>query len=102
LNSDSSVRKIKGSSRPIMSQTDRAFLLSAIEVIDCVIIFEEENPKRLIENIRPDVLVKGGDYLREEIVGSDIVEKNGGRVEVVNFLEGESTTRIVNLILEQA
>ena len=102
LNSDSSVRKIKGPSRPIMSQTDRAFLLSAIEVIDCVIIFEEENPKRLIENIRPDVLVKGGDYLREEIIGSDIVEKNGGRVEVVNFLEGESTTRIVNLILEQA
>jgi len=102
LNSDSSVRKIKGPSRPIISQIDRAFMLSAIEVIDCVVIFEEESPKRLIEKVHPDVLVKGGDYLQENIVGSDIVEKNGGRVEVVNFLKGKSTTNIVNFILEQA
>ena len=102
LNSDSSVRKLKGRQRPIMLQADRAFLLSALEVIDCVVVFDEETPERLIETVLPDVLVKGGDYLAEDIVGYDIVMNNGGMVEIVPFVEGKSTTGIVNLIMEQA
>ena len=102
LNSDSSVRKLKGLRRPIMSQADRALLLSALEAIDCVVIFDEETPALLIETVLPDVLVKGGDYLAEDIVGYQTVTKNGGRVEVVSFVEGKSTTGIVNLIMEQA
>ena len=102
LNSDSSVRKLKGASRPIMSQADRALLLSALAAIDCVVIFDEETPARLIATVLPDVLVKGGDYIAEDIVGYETVTKNGGRVEVVSFVEGKSTTGIVNLIMEQA
>ena len=102
LNSDSSVRKLKGARRPIMLQADRALLLSALEAIDCVVIFDEETPARLIETVLPDVLVKGGDYVAEDIVGYETVTKNGGRVEVVSFIEGKSTTSIVNLIMEKA
>jgi len=102
LNSDSSVRKLKGLRRPIMSQADRALLLSALAAIDCVVIFDEETPARLIETVLPDVLVKGGDYIAEDIVGYETVTKNGGKVEVVSFVEGKSTTAIVNLIMEQA
>lgn len=101
LNSDSSVGKIKGPTRPILSQFDRAFLLSSIEVVDCVVIFEEETPLRLIEVVCPNVLVKGGDYNKEDIVGHDFVKKNGGSVEIVSFLKGKSTTGILNLIMEQ-
>ena len=100
LNSDTSVRKLKGPTRPIMLQADRAFLLSALEAIDCVVIFNEETPARLIETVIPDVLVKGGDYIAEEIVGYDTVTKNGGRVEIVPFLEGKSTSGMINLIME--
>ncbi|HJL94929.1 MAG TPA: D-glycero-beta-D-manno-heptose 1-phosphate adenylyltransferase, partial [SAR324 cluster bacterium] len=85
-----------------MSQGDRALLLSAIEAIDCIVIFDEETPARLIETVLPDVLVKGGDYIAEDIVGYKTVTKNGGRVEVVNYIEGKSTTGIVNLIMEKA
>ena len=84
-----------------MSQADRALLLSALEAIDCVVIFDDETPARLIETVLPDVLVKGGDYLVEDIVGYQTITKNGGRVEVVNFIEGKSTTGIVNSIMEQ-
>ena len=101
LNSDSSVRKIKGANRPILAQSDRAYLLSALEAIDCVVIFEEDTPLSLIEEICPNVLVKGGDYLKEDIVGHDFVVNNGGRVEVVRLLEGKSTTGIVNSIMEK-
>lgn len=100
LNSDTSVRKLKGPTRPIMLEADRAFLLSGLEAIDCVVIFNEETPARLIETVIPDVLVKGGDYIAEEIVGYDTVTKNGGRVEIVPFLEGKSTSGMINLIME--
>ena len=100
LNSDMSVQKLKGPTRPIMLQADRAFLLSALEAIDCVVIFDEETPERLIESVIPDVLVKGGDYIAEEIVGYDTVTKNGGRVEIVPFLGGKSTSSMINLIME--
>ena len=70
-----------------MPQDDRAFLLSALEAIDCVVIFDEETPARLIETVIPDVLVKGGDYLAEDIVGYNTVTKNGGRVKIVPIVE---------------
>ena len=101
LNSDSSVLKLKGPSRPIMPQADRALLLSALEAIDCVVIFDEETPARLIETVIPDVLVKGGDYLAEDIVGYNTVTNNGGKVEIVPLVEGKSTTSILNSIMEQ-
>ena len=102
LNSDSSVRKLKGPRRPIMTQADRAYILSAIEVIDYIVIFDEETPARLIQKVRPDVLVKGGDYLPEDVVGYDTVTKNGGCVKIVPFVKGKSTTVIVNSILEKS
>ena len=102
LNSDSSVRKLKGPRRPIVTQAARAYLLSAIEAIDCIVIFDEETPARLIQSVNPDVLVKGGDYLPEDIVGYDTVTENGGGVKIVPYGEGKSTSGIVNSILEQS
>ena len=101
LNSDASVSLLKGSRRPIITQTDRAYLLSAIEAIDCIVIFDEETPARLIKIVNPDVLVKGGDYLADDVVGNDIVKKNGGYVKIVPYVEGKSTSEIVNSILDQ-
>ena len=101
LNSDSSVRKLKGPRRPIMTQADRAYLLSALEAIDYIVIFDEETPARLIQTVSPDVLVKGGDYLPEDVVGYDTVTENGGCVKIVPYVEGKSTSGIVNSILEQ-
>ena len=102
LNSDASVSLLKGTRRPIMTQTDRAYLLSAIEAIDCIVIFDEETPARLIKIVNPDVLVKGGDYLPDDVVGNDIVKKNGGCVKIVPYVEGKSTSEIVNSILDQS
>ena len=102
LNSDSSVRKLKGPLRPIMTQDDRAYLLSAVEAIDCIVIFDEETPAKLIQSVNPDVLVKGGDYLPKDVVGYDTVKENGGCVKIVPYVEGKSTSGIVNSILEQA
>ena len=102
LNSDSSVRKLKGPRRPIMTQADRAYLLSAIEAIDCIVIFDEETPARLIQIVSPDVLVKGGDYLSEDVVGCDTVKENGGCVKIVPFVDGKSTSEIIKSILEQS
>ena len=102
LNSDASVSKLKGPHRPIMTQTDRAYLLSAIGVIDCIVIFDEETPAKLIKIINPDVLVKGGDYISADVVGNDIVKKNGGCVKIVPYVEGKSTSGIINSILGQS
>ena len=102
LNSDSSIKKIKGPRRPIMTQDDRAYLLSAIEAIDCIVIFDEDTPAKLIQTVSPDVLVKGGEYLPEDVVGYDTVTENGGYVKIVPYVEGKSTSGIVNSILEQS
>ena len=102
LNSDSSVRKLKGPLRPIMIQADRAYLLSAIEAIDCIVIFDEETPARLIQSVSPDVLVKGGDYLPEDVVGYDTVTESGGCVKIVPYVEGKSTSGIINSIMGQS
>lgn len=98
LNSDASVKRLKGNDRPINSQEDRAELLSALEFVDYVIIFEEDTPYNLIKKIQPDVLVKGGDYSPENVVGKDIVEARGGKLKLLQFVEGKSTTGIIKKI----
>jgi D-beta-D-heptose 7-phosphate kinase/D-beta-D-heptose 1-phosphate adenosyltransferase len=98
LNSDGSVRRIKGAHRPILPQQDRAALLAALACVDLVILFEEDTPLLLIEALKPDVLVKGADYAREAVVGHELVEKFGGRVVLVPLVENLSTTGIVERV----
>ncbi|RXJ75938.1 bifunctional heptose 7-phosphate kinase/heptose 1-phosphate adenyltransferase [Aliarcobacter skirrowii] len=98
LNADSSVRKLKGSSRPINSQDDRAYILASLESVDYVVIFEEETPYELIKLIKPHVLVKGGDYEGKEVVGQDIADE----LKLVQFVDGKSTTNTIKRINENA
>jgi len=98
LNSDSSVKELKGEDRPINSFEDRATLLSAIESVDFVIMFEEQTPENLIKEIVPDILVKGGDYNIEDIVGYQTVIQNGGQVKTLSFYDGYSSTNYINKI----
>ena len=98
LNSDSSVRKIKGEKRPILSQNDRAEIIASLEMVDYVLIFSEETPYKVIARLAPDVLVKGADYKKGEIVGKDIVESSGGRVVKVRQVPGRSTRNIIRRI----
>lgn len=100
LNSDSSVRGIKGELRPIVPEDERAEVLSALEAVDMVVLFDEPTPLGLIEAIVPDVLVKGADWAEDEIVGSEVVKSHGGRVKRVELVEGRSTTNIIGRILE--
>lgn len=95
LNADDSVRRLKGPSRPVNPQHDRATVLAALRCVDHVVFFHDDTPLRVIEDILPDVLVKGGDYTRDTVVGADVVEAHGGRVEIVPLLEGRSTTSII-------
>jgi len=98
LNSDFSVRKIKGEKRPLLSQDDRAEILASLEMVDYVLIFSQETPHKIIASVVPDVLVKGGDYRKDEIVGRDIVESSGGRVISVKQIPGRSTRNIIRKI----
>src|SRR3989338_5314219 len=98
LNSDSSIRKIKGSARPINKQLDRARVLSALTCVDYLTIFSEDTPLRLIKLIQPDVLVKGGDWQAEKIVGADFVKSHGGKVLAISYIKGYSTTKLINKI----
>lgn len=95
LNGDASVRRLKGEDRPVQDERARAEVLAALEAVDLVVVFDEDTPIRLIEQIRPSVLVKGGDYTREQVVGYEVVETNGGEVLLVDVLEGHSTTSLV-------
>lgn len=95
LNSDSSVKKLKGKDRPINKQHSRAVLLSAIEFVDAVTIFNEPTPEKLIHAIKPDILVKGGDWKKKDIIGADFVENYGGVVKTIPYLKGFSTTNIL-------
>jgi D-beta-D-heptose 7-phosphate kinase/D-beta-D-heptose 1-phosphate adenosyltransferase len=95
LNTDSSVRKIKGPHRPINSQADRAGVLAALECVDYIVYFSEETPERLIRQVRPDVLVKGADYKIHEIVGAEFVQSHGGHVRRVGLLPGRSSSSIM-------
>lgn len=98
LNSDQSVRKLKGAGRPYVSEIDRAYILSQLIPVDAVSIFEEETPLNLIKVVKPDVLVKGGDYSIDNIVGKNEVEQDGGTVVAIPLVEGKSTTGLIEKI----
>lgn len=95
LNSDKSVRSIKGPSRPINNENDRAEILSALRCVDYVVMFDEDSPRNLLDEIKPDVYTKGGDYTIETLPEADIMRKNNTRVEFISFVEGKSTTNII-------
>ena len=96
LNTDLSVKKLKGENRPVNDEFARAMLLAALQFVDYVILFDEDTPLQLITSIVPDILVKGSDYAVENIVGADIVIAHGGEVRTINFVEGYSTSNIIN------
>ena len=98
LNSDSSVRTIKGEERPLVCEEDRAEVLAALEFIDFITIFPESTPLELINHLKPDILIKGGDWAEDKVVGRDEVKKWGGRVAIIPEVEGKSTTNIVEKI----
>jgi len=98
LNSDASIKRIKGAKRPIVPQAERAEILAAMEFVDYITIFDEDTPFTLITQVKPDVLVKGGDWAIEEIVGGDFVIARGGRVVALPFTAGKSTTGIIERI----
>jgi D-beta-D-heptose 7-phosphate kinase/D-beta-D-heptose 1-phosphate adenosyltransferase len=98
VNSDESVRAIKGERRPILSQDARAELLAALSCVDGVVIFEEEDPLKVIQYLMPHILVKGGDWKEEEIVGADVVKKAGGKVVRIPYIGGFSTTDVIKKI----
>ena len=98
INTDASVRRLKGQERPFIGQKDRAFMLAALESVDYVVMFAENTPARLIAMVQPDVLVKGGDWSTDEIVGREVVEARGGRVVRVPLAKGHSTTRLAKQI----
>lgn len=101
MNSDASVRRLKGDRRPIVAGEDRAFVLSHLDCVDYVCMFEDDTPAALIDALVPDVLVKGADWNVKDIVGRETVEKAGGRVEVIEYLPDRSTTGIIGRILER-
>jgi D-beta-D-heptose 7-phosphate kinase/D-beta-D-heptose 1-phosphate adenosyltransferase len=101
LNSDASIRRLKGDKRPLLGEVERAQILAALDCIDYLVIFDEDTPLELIRVLQPDVLAKGADYQVDEVVGKDLVESYGGRVELVQFVEGKSTTNIINEILSR-
>lgn len=96
LNSDASVLRLKGPTRPINSVAARSLVLAALEMVDYVVVFDEDTPYNLITKVKPDVLVKGGDYQIDHIVGGDFVKKNGGTVCTIPFVDGFSTTSILD------
>ena len=98
VNADASVERLKGPGRPAVPQGDRALVLAALESVDAVTLFNEDTPRELLAALLPDILVKGGDYSPEEIVGKEEVEAAGGRVEVIGFIEGRSTTQLIKRI----
>ena len=95
LNSDISVIKLKGSNRPIDDQSNRILKLSKLDDVDAIIIFHDDNPLKLIKDINPDILFKGADYKDKEIIGSEFIIENGGKVELIDILNGYSTTNII-------
>ena len=98
LNADASVRRLKGPERPVNEERDRAEVLGALACVDLVVIFREDTPDRLIHAVRPDVLVKGGDWKKKDIVGGPFVESYGGKVRVIPFVKGFSTTGLLEKI----
>lgn len=102
LNTDDSVKRLKGSSRPVNDEKSRAVVLAALEFVSAIVFFNEDTPYNLIKTVQPDVLVKGNDYKPEDIVGYDIVMKKNGKIETIELVEGFSTTNIINKIKNSA
>ncbi|WP_297404372.1 D-glycero-beta-D-manno-heptose 1-phosphate adenylyltransferase [uncultured Cetobacterium sp.] len=98
VNSDSSVKRLKGENRPINGEVDRAELLCGLKAVDYTVIFPEDTPCELLDDLKPSIHVKGGDYEKDDLPETNIVEKNGGEVRILGFVEGKSTTNIVNKI----
>lgn len=98
LNTDNSVGRFKGPNRPLQDQQSRARVLAALSFVDLVVLFDEDTPKNLISELLPDILVKGSDYLAENIVGADVVQQNGGVVKTIDFVPGYSTSRVIEKI----
>lgn len=101
LNSDASIRRLKGEKRPLLDEAERAQILAALDCIDYLTIFDEDTPLELLQVLRPQVLVKGGDYQAIEVVGKDLVESYGGRLELIQFVDGKSTTNIIEKVLSR-
>jgi len=99
LNSDASVRKLKGAGRPLVHERDRAHLLAALQAVDFIVLFGDETPQRLIREVQPHILVKGADYKVKDIVGNDIVRASGGRVVRIPLEKGRSTTSLIHKII---
>lgn len=102
INSDLSVRRLKGPARPVRSEAERAYVVASIEAVDLVVIFGEDTPLELVKLLQPDVIVKGGDYTEESIVGAAEVRSRGGRVVVVPLTPGQSTTSIIEKLGERS
>lgn len=100
INSDNSVKRIKGKGRPIQAEQARARTIATIECVDYVVIFDEDNPLRVIQKLEPDLLVKGSDWKKDEVVGKDFVKTYGGKVHLVDYIPGFSTTNIIQKIEE--
>ncbi len=100
-NSDASVKRLKGDKRPLQKEIDRANILAALKSTDCVAIFDDDTPLSLIEFLVPDILVKGADWAIDKVVGREIVEEHGGKVLTIPFLEGRSTTGVVETIIDR-
>ncbi|MFA5834920.1 MAG: D-glycero-beta-D-manno-heptose 1-phosphate adenylyltransferase [Bacteroidota bacterium] len=101
MNSDASVKRIKGDLRPIVKEEDRAFVLSQLACVDAVCLFDEDTPYNIISLLLPDILVKGADYSLNDIVGKDIVERAGGKVQTIEFVPDKSTSNIVETIVSR-
>ena len=102
INSDASVRRLKGPERPVRSEAERAYVVAALEAVDCVVVFDEDTPLELIRTLHPDVLVKGGDYTEATIVGAPDVRSWGGEVQVIPLTPGQSTTNIIHTLRGKA
>ena len=101
INSDSSVQKLKGRRRPILLEQERAEILSGLGCVDYVALFDEIDPLKLITSLKPDVLVKGGDWTKEQTVGKEVVERSGGEVVILPFVKGASTSNLIETILKK-
>lgn len=101
VNSDASVKRLKGPTRPINSELDRAEILAGLRAVDYTVVFEEDTPVELIDELKPSIHVKGGDYKKEDLPETEVVERNGGEVRILMLVDGKSTTSVVNKILEK-
>ncbi len=101
VNSDASVKRLKGPTRPINSELDRAEMLAGLKAVDYTVIFTEDTPVEIIEELKPSIHVKGGDYKKEDLPETEVVERNGGEVRILMLVDGKSTTNVVNKILEK-